>query len=146
MTLFRETPSEIQVVIERAHRLGSIRQPARQAGKDPRRPIIAKFNDYRDTEHILDRSYKLKGTKFRVDRDYPREIVEARKRLQFCEKAEQARRRGSRIQVKYPARLFIDGQLVIDEFPEWFDCMKVNRIDGTDMNKTVLQNKNSQPN
>ena len=135
-----------EIVIERAHRLGSIRQPARQAGQDPRRPIIAKFNDYRDTEHILDRSYKLKGTKFRVDRDYPREIVEARKRLQFCEKTEQARRRGSRIQVKYPARLFIDGQLVIDEFPEWFDCMKVNRIDGTDMNKTVLQNKNSQPN
>ena len=135
-----------EIVIERAHRLGSIRQPARQAGQDPRRTIIAKFNDYRDTEHILDRSYKLKGTKFRVDRDYPREIVEARKRLQFCEKMEQARRRGSRIQVKYPARLFIDGQLVIDEFPEWFDCMKVNRIDGTDMNKTVLQNKNSQPN
>ena len=123
-----------EVVIERAHRIGSIRQPAKQAGRDPRRPIIAKFNDYRDTEHILDRSYKLKGTKFRVDRDYPREIVEARKRLQFSEKAEQARRRGSRIQVKYPARLFIDGQLVIDEFPEWFDCMKVNRIDGTDMN------------
>ena len=35
---------------------------------------------------------------------------------------------------------------MIDEFPEWFDCMKVNCIDGTDMNKTVLQNKNSQPN
>lgn len=123
------------MVIDRAHRVGAITQIHKLNRTDPKRPVIARFRDYRDTEHILERSHKLKGTKFRIDRDYPKEIVEARKRLQYCEEAVNARKRGVKVQIKYPARLFINGQFVRDEFPDWYDCMKINRIDGTSVTK-----------
>ena len=60
--------------IERAHRLGRYKQGAC-------RPIVVAFRDYQDTDTIMSNCRKLKGTFFSVNRDYPAEIVEARKAL-----------------------------------------------------------------
>ena len=35
------------------------------------RPIIVRFRDYRYVDHVMDNSYKLRGSKFSVDRDCP---------------------------------------------------------------------------
>ena len=42
------------------------------------RPMIICFQDYSDVENIVTNGYKLKGTEYRVSRDYPKEIVTAR--------------------------------------------------------------------
>ena len=66
--------------IERLHRLGSL-HIAKLKSDPPRRPIIAAFYEYRHTNIVLDAAYMLKATNFSVSRDYPKEILSARKRL-----------------------------------------------------------------
>ena len=65
------------ICIERAHMLGSTRNVSPRYRNDPKRPIIVRFRDNFGTETVLERAYKLKGTSFRLNSDYPREIVEA---------------------------------------------------------------------
>ena len=55
--------------------------------------MIIRLRDYADTEIILERAYTLKGTQFGMDRDYPKEIADARKFLYKSEKAKNARYR-----------------------------------------------------
>ena len=59
----------------------------------------------------MNKAYKLKNTHFGFDRDYPREIAEARKQLYTCEEAKRARYERKNVQIRYPARLFFDGVL-----------------------------------
>jgi hypothetical protein len=66
--------------VQRVHRLGSLGR-ARALSQIPRRPIIVAFRDFPDTDFILNRASMLKGTRFGIDRDYPKEISNARKRL-----------------------------------------------------------------
>lgn len=120
------------IVIDRAHRLGPVKRTHVMNRSDPKRPIIVRFRDYRDIDHILDNAYRLKGSRFRVDRDYPKEIAEARTRLYQSTEVQEARKRRSKIQVKYPARLYINDRLVRDEFPDWFDLMRESRIESFD--------------
>ena len=121
------------MVIDRAHRLGPIRRPDNWGRSDQRRPIIVRFRDYRDVDHILDNAYKLRGSRFRADRDFPKEIVDARSRLNQCKEAQDARKKRSKMQVRYPAKLYINNRLVRDEFPDWFDLMKESRVEGFDV-------------
>ena len=114
------------------HRLGPVKRTHVMNRSDPKRPIIVRFRDYRDIDHILDNAYRLKGSRFRVDRDYPKEIAEARTRLFQSTEVQEARKRRSKIQVKYPARLYINDRLVRDEFPDWFDLMRESRIGSFD--------------
>ena len=60
--------------IERAHRMGRFKPGMC-------RPVIAVFWDYQDTEDIMSNARKLKGTKLWVNKDYPVDIVDARKAL-----------------------------------------------------------------
>lgn len=60
--------------IERAHRLGRPKIGVT-------RPIVVAFRDFQDTEDIMRNARSLKGTLFSINRDYPSEIVEARKAL-----------------------------------------------------------------
>ena len=46
-----------------------------------RRPIIVAFWDFQDTAVIIDSARLLRGTRFRLDREYPAEISKARKLL-----------------------------------------------------------------
>lgn len=66
--------------VQRVHRLGSLRR-ASGITQTPRRPIIVAFRDFGDTEFILQQARKLKHTRYSIDRDYPKEIASARKRL-----------------------------------------------------------------
>ena len=112
--------------IDRAHRLG---RPSSQGQGDRRRPIIVRFRDYVDTDTILRQAYRLKGTRFGVDRDYPKEIAQFRKRLYSSVVAREARANRSKVQVRYPARLVIDGHVENDAFPNWFNILNTDRID-----------------
>ena len=116
------------MVIDRAHRLGAVNRMHIRNGTDPKRPLIVRFRDYRDTEHILENAYKLRRTNFRVERDYPKEIADARKSLYQSQEAVMARRKSQKVQILYPAKLCIEGTIVRDMFPDWADCMKQNRI------------------
>ena len=95
----------------RAHRLGKYK-------RDSIRPIIVYFLDYRDTVHILSQANKLKGTKFSVNRDFPKEITNARKRLWPEYKRLRQTAPDSKTSIVYPARLVSNGLTVADEFPE----------------------------
>ena len=118
------------MAIDRAHRIGSTIRANSANRDDFKRPIIVRFRNYRDTDHILENAYRLKGTNFGVDRDYPKEILDARKRLYKSKEAFDARKCRQKVQIRYPAKLFINDRLVRDEFPEWSSYMKVSRIEG----------------
>lgn len=70
-----------EMYIERAHRLGSLLSNRYRGKQDPKRPIIVRFMDYNDTDRVLEKGYRLKGSAFGLDRDYPKEIAVARKEL-----------------------------------------------------------------
>ena len=74
--------------------------------------------------------YMLKRTAFGIDRDYPREINEARKQLYKRDEAKRAREEKNKMQIKYPARLFIEGKCILDELPDWLTILGRNRISG----------------
>ena len=92
--------------VDRIHRLGSLhRAKQRNANQNPRRPIIVAFNNYSSTEIIMETAYMLKGTHFSVTRDYPKEIVEARKGLMPLYR-EQRQIRGNKVSLEFPAKLW----------------------------------------
>ena len=78
--------------IERAHRIGPYRQ-----GKS--RPIVTKFLKYKQKEAIKKESYKLKGTKFGLGDQYPKEIVSRRAILRPIEKQERSEGRPAYLSV-----------------------------------------------
>ena len=69
-------PDAEGIIIGRAHRLGR-----KTHTRFSKRPIIATFNNYADTEKVLNNARLLRGTHFSVDKDYPAEITNARKSL-----------------------------------------------------------------
>ena len=83
--------------IERAHSVGKFKQGAC-------RPVIAAFHDYQDTKEIMSNARKLKGTNLSVNRDYPAEIVEARKVLfplykEYCDQNQ-----NNKASIQFPAK------------------------------------------
>ena len=101
--------------IERVHRLGSL-QKARQRKGDSnesiRRPIIVAFFETRNVESILESAYMLRGTKFSVTRDFPIEIVNARRSL-MPELIKEKQNRNNKVSIDYPARLMVNGKTVM---------------------------------
>ena len=59
--------------IERAHRLGSLRQDTLRGRPAPRRPNILRFREYVDTECVMQSDYKVEEHMFCVDIGYHRE-------------------------------------------------------------------------
>ena len=76
----------------------------------------------------MQEAYKLKYTDFGISRDYPSEILSARKSLWWLYK-EKRRNRYSKCSIKYPAKLVVNGVVLHDCFPEWDAAMHVNRIE-----------------
>ena len=126
-----------EMCIERAHRLGSLRSESYRGKSDPKRPIIVRFRDYNDTELVMERAYRLRGSVFSLDRDYPKEIAQARKELYSSKEAKEGRRKQQRVQIKYPARLYVDGRFIADKFPEWFKILGQSRVDGFELPSTT---------
>ena len=110
------------VVIDRAHRLGRRNQRTLA-----RRPIIAAFRDFADTERILSRGIMLKGTSFGKDRDYPAEISHARGLL--WNRYKELKRAGKDVVIQYPAKLVADGKVVENLFPDWYEIVRGHRIE-----------------
>lgn len=113
--------------VERAHRLGSLYK-ARQRNQDrnPRRPIIVAFGQHSQTNIIIESAYMLKGTNFSVTRDYPIEIVTARRNLMPLYK-EHRKNRNNRVSLEFPARLVVNGKTVADSFPDWYTVLQRDR-------------------
>jgi hypothetical protein len=105
----------------RAHRLGRFKPGST-------RPIIVYFLDTRDTEFVLSRANMLRGTNFNINRDFPKEIVDARKSLWPEYKRLRAAYKESKISIVYPAKLVKDGRVMHDAFPQWNLVMQGNRI------------------
>ena len=109
--------------VHRIHRLGSLyKAKQRQNTDNPKRPIIIAFQDYNSTVKILDAAYMLRGSSFSVTRDYPREIVAARQRLMPRYRTE--RQNGHKVSIEYPAKLVVNGRIVADEFPDWYQILE----------------------
>ena len=113
--------------IDRFHRLGSLHKAKqRQRTDNPRRPIIIAFSDYSNIERILGTVYMLKGTGYSVTKDYPKEIVAARQRLMPLFKSER-QNRNNKVSIEYPARLVVNGRVIADEFPDWYQVLEHDR-------------------
>ena len=94
-----------QMEFQRIHRLGSKRPTAP-------RPIIVRFLRFPDRERVLKSAYQLKGTIYRIMEDFPKEIIEARRKL--IPLLKQAKSDGKRagFSKAMPDKLVINGSIV----------------------------------
>ena len=127
-----EIDAEI-ICIQRAHR---VRRPlnnrrnviGRGVSNQKHRPLVAIFRDFQDVELIISNDGKLRGTSFGFNRDYPPEIIEARKPLLAETEKLKAAYSNSNISIQYPAKLKQDGRLIKDIFPNWQESIKRSRL------------------
>ena len=115
----------------RVHRLGRF-------NRGNTRPIIANCLDTRDTDRILSNAYKLKNTPYSINRDYPKEIADARKVLWPEVKRMRQHNPEVKINIVYLARIVKDGKVVADMFPNWNKIMHRDRITATQTCRTSL--------
>ena len=114
-------------IMDRFHRLGSFHKAKqRQMTGTPTRPVIVAFQEYRYIGRILDAAYMLKGSGFSVTKDYPKEMVAARQRLLPLFKAER-QNRSNKVSLENPARLVVNGRVIKDEFPDWYQVLEYDR-------------------
>lgn len=105
----------------RAHRLGRFK-------RDSTRPIIVNFLDTRHTEAIISVANKLKNTKFNINRDFPKEIADARRVLWPIYKDLRGKNPDSKVNIVYPAKIVMDNKVYCDMFPRWNLIIHGNRI------------------
>ena len=67
---------------------------------------------------------RLKNTHYSIDRDYPLEISAARKKL-WPEVKELRRIPNSNVQLKFPAKIVMNGRVIKDSFPQWDHLIKL---------------------
>ncbi|XP_060597999.1 uncharacterized protein LOC132751777 [Ruditapes philippinarum] len=87
--------------LQRAHRVGPFK-----AGKS--RPIVAKFTEFHDREKVRRAAKELKGSNFGISEQFPKEIVEQRRKL--IPIMLQARKDGKEAYLKVD-KLYINNQL-----------------------------------
>lgn len=95
------------ISIQRAHRVGKPQHRQNVIGRAVRirhRPLIVAFRDYQDVELVLSHANRLQGTPFGVNRDYPQEIISARKPLFKEKKSLKAKQPNSSVSIQYPAK------------------------------------------
>ena len=116
---------------ERIHRLGSL-QRARQLVTDSnqplRRPIIVAFNDTRSVNRVLDNAYTLRGSGFSVTRDFPQEIVRARRTL-MPQYIQEKQNRQNKVSIEYPAKFVVNGKIISDAFLDWYTILNQDRYE-----------------
>ena len=108
------------ICIQRAHRIGRIKQDRNRQGNVRKRPIIVAFRDYQDCELILLNAPppRLKGTGIGVSRDYPQELIKARRPLRAEMNDLEKQFPNAKISIQYPAKLIVDGRVHKDLFPQ----------------------------
>lgn len=91
------------------------------------RPIIVRFRDYQVVELILQNAYKLTDTQYGINRDYPKEIIEALSELWPMYKKAKGENPKGEVYIGYPAKLIIRGKVVADKFPDWRSVLVTSR-------------------
>ena len=89
------------ISIKRAHRIG-------KPSTTPR-PIIAKFSFFKHKEYIRSKARNLKGTKYGLAKDFPKEIVE--RRTELLPNLLEAKANGQKATIKYD-KLIIEGKVI----------------------------------
>ena len=87
--------------LQRAHRIGPYKT-------DKTRPIVVKFTDYPDREKVRRAAKELKGTHYGISEQFPKEIVEQRRKL--IPIMIQARKDGKEAYIKVD-KLYINNQI-----------------------------------
>lgn len=98
MKLASDLVSEMK--FERIHRMGE-----KRPGKN--RPIVAKFNLFKERELVRRAGSALKSTPYFIHEQFPKEVSDKRRKL--VPKMKEARDKGSRAWISYDT-LFIDGK------------------------------------
>ena len=129
--------------IERIHRLGSLqkaRQTVTSADQPIRRPIIVAFNDTKSVNKVLDNAHMLRGSGFSVTRDFPQEIVKARRGL-MPRYIQEKQNRQNKVTIEYPARIVVNGKTITDAFPDWHTVLHKDRYEMVNsLSQTVNMN------
>jgi hypothetical protein len=112
--------------ITKANRIGK-RQVVRAQGSVRHRAILVTFRDENDTDIIMNNAKLLKNTHFGISRDYPREISEARRELWPQFKQARSKYGPRNVKIKFPAALEINGDVVRDLFPGWYETLRGSR-------------------
>ena len=103
-------------------------------GRNGSRPIIARFIYYNDLQFVLRNAYRLKGSQFGINEQFPAEIVARRQQLYpKMREAKQQRREVALVR----DRLYIDGE---QYFPP--DFWKVKIILSTQLRRMNPGKKN----
>jgi prefoldin subunit 5 len=91
-----------KLILERVHRMGVSRQG------NPR-SIVAKFHEFKDREYVRKQAKSLKGTRFYVNEQYPKEVADKRRKL--VPRLKEAKQQGKNAWISYDT-LYIDGRPV----------------------------------
>ena len=112
---------DTDMYLEGAHRLGRF-DPSKT------RPIIVAFRDFCDIEYVANGASCLRGTDQVVSRDYPDEISTARQSIWKQYKSFRESNPRKRVTCGYPSSIRVNGDTVVDLFPDWYDVLKGRRI------------------
>ena len=93
--------AQSEIKLHRAHRIGKF-------DRTKTRPIVAKFTYYPDREKVREAAPKLRGSKYGVSQQFPKEIQDKRRALVPIMK--QAREEGKEAYISVD-KLYINGQL-----------------------------------
>lgn len=85
----------------------------------------------------------LRGTIFSVSRDYPKEIVEARRRLTPRFKS-QRENRNNKASIEYAAKLIVNGKVIADEFADWYPALERDRCHLASNINSILSSRPSE--
>ena len=108
-----------EMCIEKAYRLGKIPRDynSRYQGK-LKRPLLVSFKYTSEVDVVMRSARNLRNTKYSIDRDYPPEIVAARKKL-WPELKKLRKIPYNNVKMLFPAALMINNVVKYDEFPNW---------------------------
>ena len=112
--------------ITKAYRIGK-RQSTRARGVTRHRPILVSFRDANDVDVIMEKARLLANTECGISRDYPREISDARRELWADYKQAKSKYGTKNVKLKFPAALEINGDIVRDLFPKWYETLRGSR-------------------
>ena len=111
-----------------ARRIGQNDNRGRRIQK---RPILCTFSHYTEADMVMNEARRLKNTPYSIDRDYPPEIASARKQLwPEVKRLRNLASPSDSIQLKYPAKIVKNGQIVQDAFPHWDTFVKASVCGG----------------
>lgn len=112
LKLSKETVNNI--TFHRVHRLGTNNK--KNADTKRPRPIVAKFEHYKQKELVKSKGKELRGTSFGLNDQYPR-VIQDRRRI-LIPIMKQFRQNGRKA-VLTVDRLYVDGQLYRNETTSW---------------------------